>query len=254
MDFVANDRTIAGPGTLESDWAAHGGLQALPLCTLATLLPPASRLVVVSPHPDDEVLGCGGLLAMAAACGRETRLVCITDGEASHPGSTQWPVERLRQRRRLEWTEGLHRLGVHDAEAVHLGLPDGALVSHGAALRMRLGSLLHASDVVVSTWQQDGHPDHEAAAHAVGAVCAEIGARQLQVPVWMWHWAVPLDARVPWSRLHRLPLTANALQRKRDAIRAHESQLAPREPGQGAVLSDQTLERLLREDEFFFLP
>src|SRR3954453_22266405 len=38
------------------------------------------RLLVLAPHPDDEVIGCGGLVAQHIREGREVRVVVATDG------------------------------------------------------------------------------------------------------------------------------------------------------------------------------
>ena len=38
------------------------------------------RLLVLAPHPDDEVIGCGGLLALHLRDGRQVRAVIVTDG------------------------------------------------------------------------------------------------------------------------------------------------------------------------------
>lgn len=46
-----------------------------------------ARLVVLAAHPDDETLGCGGLLADAARAGADITVLLATDGEASHPHS-----------------------------------------------------------------------------------------------------------------------------------------------------------------------
>ena len=60
------------------------------------------RTVVLAPHPDDESLGCGGLLARLAAHGVPARVVVVTDGAQSHPGSAAYPPERLRALREAE--------------------------------------------------------------------------------------------------------------------------------------------------------
>ena len=52
-------------------------------------------LVVLSPHPDDETLGCGALLHDASSQGVSCHVVCVTDGSRSHPNSIQWPAPRL---------------------------------------------------------------------------------------------------------------------------------------------------------------
>ena len=47
------------------------------------------RVVVVAPHPDDEVLAAGGLMRWMACRGREVLVVGVTDGEASHARSAR---------------------------------------------------------------------------------------------------------------------------------------------------------------------
>jgi hypothetical protein len=68
---------IVGDGTAEEVWRRWLDRMPLPEVELADLGTP----VVVAPHPDDEVLAVGGLLALAGAA----ELVAVTDGGASHP-------------------------------------------------------------------------------------------------------------------------------------------------------------------------
>ena len=58
---------------------------------------PGGRVVVLSAHPDDEVLAVGGWLSEQT--GRDVVFVTATDGEASHPGSPTITPEELRARR-----------------------------------------------------------------------------------------------------------------------------------------------------------
>lgn len=53
---------IVGSGTALAHWRQSERLANLPSIELAHLLPHGSRAVIVAPHPDDEVLGSGGLL------------------------------------------------------------------------------------------------------------------------------------------------------------------------------------------------
>ena len=56
-------------------------------------------MVVIAAHPDDEVLGVGGTMAVLAAGGAQLRLIAVTDGEASHPAPTE-TIGRTRPRSR----------------------------------------------------------------------------------------------------------------------------------------------------------
>lgn len=249
-----SDRLISGHGTAESDWQAWPGLQSLGECTLAQLVPPGTRTVIVAPHPDDEVLACGGLLATLATRGEGVLLVSVTDGDASHPGSAQLPRAALARLRREESAEGLRRLGVTACTSVRFAIPDGEVSNHVAVIASRLALHLRAGDVVFTTWRTDGHPDHEATASAVLAAARVVGCRHFEMPVWMWHWATPGDLRVPWHRMRRLLLTRHAVERKRHAIAAHKTQLLPRGGGLPPVLGAHALARLLRGEEYVFVP
>ena len=66
------------------------------------LMPAGARAVIVAPHPDDEVLGCGGLLQLLAARQIPVLLVSVTAGTASNLGSHYWTPQRLSIARPLE--------------------------------------------------------------------------------------------------------------------------------------------------------
>lgn len=248
------EQLIVGAGTPEGAWQSWPGLHQLPQTTLHDLVPRAARTVVISPHPDDEILATGGLLAMLASKGQAVSVVAVTDGDASHPDSVRWPALLLAAQRRTESLQGLALLRLAPRVRQALGLPDGQVRSHVSRLAEWLSGFLRPDDVVMSTWELDGHPDHEASAQATVRACASVGARHIQVPVWMWHWASPSDARVPWRRMVRLPLVPDAFHRKTLALAAHRTQLEPQDTGRPAVLEPTSTARMLRPWEFFILP
>lgn len=254
LDERVADRTIHGQGTPERAWRGWDGLATLAPLSIEQLAPRGTRVVVVAPHPDDEVLGCGGALGLLALAGREIVVIGVTDGEGSHPGSFAWTPALLACQRRAERADGLARLGV-TRPALELGVADGAVALAEASLGGRLRELLRPRDVVFATWRLDGHPDHEAAGRVAAKAAASIGCRLWEVPVWMWHWARPADSRVPWKRMRRLALDAETCARKSRAIAAHGSQLVET-PGERRppVLPDWALARLLRPFEVFIEP
>src|SRR4030095_14205853 len=97
-----------------------------------TLQPPgwtervrAASALVLAPHYDDEVLGCGGVLAQLASAGAAVRVLFLTDGG----GGEEVPDgEAYRRRRREEGSRVCELLGFAGCD--HLGLPDGALDRH----------------------------------------------------------------------------------------------------------------------------
>lgn len=255
MAALKAERRIRGAGTPEAAWQAWPGLAALPLVTAAELVPEGARAVVVAPHPDDEVLGAGGLMAQLGELGRDLLLVAVTDGSASHPGSTRWSPQALAQERPMETRQALSLLGLGpDRVAItRLGFQDGAVAAQEAALVDALCGHLRAGDVVLATWRLDGHPDHEATGRACAASATAVGAQLCEMPIWSWHWAEPGDARLPWARACRLPLSPHTLLHKQQAVQAFGTQTEP-DPSsrEGCVLPPTALSRLLRPFEVFF--
>jgi LmbE family N-acetylglucosaminyl deacetylase len=222
---------IDAPGTSERTWAAWPWLSTLPASGLAVLAG-VSSAVIVAAHPDDEVLGAGGLISVLAASRARLRLVAVTDGERSHLGHASPDV--LARRRTAETAAALRALGARATEVVRLRLPDSGLAARENELTAALAPLITGFDLCLAPWKHDAHPDHEAAGRAA---CRASPGQLYYYPVWMWHWAVPADPRVPWNRALRIPLPPRAAARKRAAIGCFASQLQDRGHGLGPVLS-----------------
>jgi LmbE family N-acetylglucosaminyl deacetylase len=234
---------IDAPGTDERTWAAWSWLSTLPGHGLAGLAGVTSA-VVVAAHPDDEVLGAGGLISVLAASGARLRLVAVTDGERSHRGST--PPAVLARRRTAETAAALSALGARAAEVIRLRLPDSALAAREDELTAALAPLVAGYDLCLAPWDRDMHPDHEAA----GRAARRAGPGTLyHYPVWMWHWASPADPRVPWDLALRVPLPPRAASRKRAAITCFRSQTEDRGHGLGPVLSPGMIAHFTRTME-----
>ncbi|MCP4896469.1 MAG: hypothetical protein GY906_05790 [bacterium] len=116
-----------------------------------------SPLVVLAPHPDDEVFGCAAALAQAARFGSEAHVVILTDGAAQGDGTS----------RQAESQEAARRLGV--SEPRFLGFDDRSLDPGEPELLERLRGLLVElrPKVLLVPSTAELHPDHRAVALAV---------------------------------------------------------------------------------------
>jgi len=252
MAAVTHKRLIAGAGTAADAWRGDAALAGVADIDAAALVPPGARLVVVAPHPDDEILACGGLLQLLPA-GASAVLVAVTDGEASHPGSSDWPRERLRATRPQETLAALACLGVQAPDLLRIGIADGGVTAAEDLLVQRLGAILQAGDVVLTTWRYDGHPDHEATARACLATAAQCGARILEAPIWGWHWSAPADGAMPLAHARKLALSDAVQARKRAAMACFRSQVLP-DTSRGAdpIVPPHALDRVLMPFELYF--
>ena len=210
--------------------------------------PRGERLVVVAPHPDDEVLAAGGLMRWAASRGVETVVVAVTDGEASHPASRRITARELRRQRALERQDALYRLGTPDVEIVRLGFADHACAGDERAIARRLRSVVRASDTLVGPTEHDRHPDHVAVAAAVALVAFRGGLAECwQAPTWaLVHRTFPAVTRA-------LTLGDASLSAKRRAVGAYRSQLdcLGTESCDGPVVHPHELEAMLGSVERF---
>ncbi|HEX7356055.1 MAG TPA: PIG-L family deacetylase [Mycobacteriales bacterium] len=224
---------LTGRGTPESFWLRVGVPGRLPARRASDLAAGRPRVVVLAPHPDDEVLGCGGTLAVLAQAGAEVHVVAVTDGESSHPGR----AAELRDRRVHERADALGYLSLEDATVHRLGLPDGSVQDEDVVSLTR--PLVTEADLLLAPWDRDGHPDHD----ATGRAAARLPGRRLSYLVWAWHWAV--DDDLPLDRAFRIHLGDAGRRDKERAVAAFASQLT----GDAPILPPHVLERLVRPDE-----
>lgn len=231
-------------------------LERLPVGRLDDLAA-AGGLVVVAPHPDDESLGCGGLIAQACRMGRDVRIVVVSDGCGSHPGSRLHPPKRLRALREAETLSAARALGLAPEHVRFLRLPDAHVPREGrlareAALAVARAARDCAAGAVFVTWRHDPHCDHEAAAAIVALARPDLaGARVYAYTVW--GGALPPDAEVgPAPRGWRLDVRDEGAAKRR-AVQAHASQttgLIADDPG-GFRLDPAMVERLCGPYEIF---
>jgi LmbE family N-acetylglucosaminyl deacetylase len=241
------DREHMGPGELA--WTSSPRLRNIaPLEELH-----ARRLVVVTPHPDDEVLGAGGLIQRALAEGVLIEVIAVTDGEASHPLSHVASTLDLATLRARETETALWRLGWDKPAITRLRLPDGRVAERRAELDAALSDILLPDDLCVAPWRLDGHPDHDSCGEASLQAATTVGARSLSFLVWTWHWADPGGTDVPWERCRLLEMNRRARARKRWSTLAFESQISALGPldADAPILPPSLLRRYWRPFEVF---
>ncbi len=247
---IVGDRMIEGDGTSQDAWQNWQGLQDLPRLNIAQNFTSNQsshqRVCVFAPHPDDEVLGCGGMLQQLASNGNPIVLVHVTNGTQSHPNSQIYPPQTLDLIRPQESLAALNVLGIsNQVTIISLDLPDGDVFAQQAQFNEKLTSIIQPDDILVAPFIHDGHPDHEATGQVVAAFAKQYHLDCYQVLIWAWHWAKPADSRIPWHSAIRLDLTAEQRQRKTQAIACFASQTTVDEStGNPPILSAQTIARI----------
>ncbi|HET8767355.1 MAG TPA: PIG-L family deacetylase, partial [Pedococcus sp.] len=112
------------PGTDEQQWLAAPQWADVARARPAEVLGDVDNLVVLAAHPDDETLGCAGLVSAASAAGVPVTVVVATLGEGSHPASRTHTAGQLAARREEEVRCAVGEVAAA-ARVEVLRLPDG---------------------------------------------------------------------------------------------------------------------------------
>jgi LmbE family N-acetylglucosaminyl deacetylase len=121
------------------------------------------RILVFSPHPDDETIGVGGYIAQSIENGADVRIVLVTNGDFHGNEDVRY----------AEFKKATQILGVSGSQLVFLGLPDGKLdkmdpIALCADLQSQIGQ--YHPDIVIYPDIKDANPDHS----TIGCLIQEI--------------------------------------------------------------------------------
>jgi LmbE family N-acetylglucosaminyl deacetylase len=188
----------------------------------------------MAPHPDDETLGAGGLIAALTDAGAAVNVAILTDGSGSHAGAPGWSARRIADLRATEANAALRALG-HRHRPLFLGWRDAEPFAPGSpsfdATVRRLVMHCRRQGIrnLVASWAADPHCDHEAAAAIATAVGRRLGIKPRFYGVWGWA-RVDLDRRLGPMLAVAVP-TGASRGRQRRALNCHRSQLGCRITG-----------------------
>jgi LmbE family N-acetylglucosaminyl deacetylase len=173
--------------------------------------PPPGRVLVLAPHADDEVIGCGGAIVLHVAQGDAVSVAVVTDGMRGDPEG-RFASSDYRELRRSESRAAAAVLGVVTPE--FWGFPDQGLCELlerspsplVAAISAALDRLRPAT--VYAPPESDMHPDHYALGSALVAALAARpeGARPRGFAYEAWariHPTHVLDVSAVWERKER---------------------------------------------------
>lgn len=240
----------------------YAGIRALVRAVGRSLedAPTGGAALIIAPHPDDEVLGCGGLIATRRAAMRDVHVVYLTDGSASHPGHPVLGPRELADLRAREAAEAMQALGVPAAALHFLNAPDSRLPHLGAGETAEFRAKLREIFAQVCPVEiflpcaQDGSSEHEAAFRLVKPVISKLPspARILEYPVWAWWRAILLIRPLLKGRAIRLLRFPDHARAKEAALSRYRSQFEALPPWTRPVLSSEFRRLFTNTEELFF--
>lgn len=113
------------------------------------------NVLVISPHPDDTEIGCGGTIAKYAAQGHKVYIAVATNGNAGHVSIAPDELAKIRQE------EARASAAVIGAELIWMGFDDEFLINDRET-RIAFIELIRQckADIILTTAPNDYHPDH----------------------------------------------------------------------------------------------
>ena len=214
--------------------------------------------VVLSPHPDDETLGAGGLIAEARAAGQMVEVIIVTDGSGSHPRSKLYPRRRLIELRYSEVHKAGLALGLSSHHLTFLGQPDTMAPNSGPEFDAAVEVILEVvrrseAGSLLVTWEGDPHCDHKASAELAKSVARRTpGLKLFAFPIWGWHVEAGVETQQSQPTAYRIDISKYK-HRKRTAIEAHGSQMTDlvNDDPDGFRFDERSLAPFLGQYEYF---
>ncbi|HJW30878.1 MAG TPA: PIG-L family deacetylase [Saprospiraceae bacterium] len=108
--------------------------------------PEGSKVLVLAPHPGDDILGCGGTIILHRQLGHSVDILYLTNGEKGVPGANPNKAGELRKSEALK--AAMH-LGMDEKNLHFMHLPDGDLINHSGSNYEFRQILEHANPQVI---------------------------------------------------------------------------------------------------------
>jgi LmbE family N-acetylglucosaminyl deacetylase len=171
-----------------------------------------SRVLVLSPHPDDESIGCGGTLLRHVANGDEVQVIFLTSGEKGGHGQSEQETIRTREREA--------RMAARILRIRHLEFwreRDGALRANRQAIsRLQTKLRQFKPQTIYVSHDREMHPDHRGAVRLLRAALK--GVKRQRPHVLMY------EVWTPIQQLDEIVDVSLYMKRKLQAVRAYRTQ------------------------------
>ena len=200
-------------------------------------------VVVLAPHPDDEILGCGHLMRAFTQAKTALAVIWLTDGGSAFGPLAAFDRVALAQTRSAEALIGLRAMEIA-VKPFFLGFPDGRLAEYVEAAVERLRDIVRtrAAEAIFVTDQFDGHPDHVAAFRIASQI---VGPAIYSYPV-----SGRYDGGAPDKTRSAITLRTQDGDVKRLGLACHVSQ----HEGGGAIfpMTASAIDGFCAHDELFY--
>jgi LmbE family N-acetylglucosaminyl deacetylase len=172
------------------------------------------NVLVISPHPDDEAIGCGGTICRHIADGDQVEVIFLTSGEKGGHGRSEEDTIAIREKESYDAAAILQLSRIEFWKE-----PDGKMLITPQNVARMLEKIVSAKiSVIYVTHEKEDHPDHRAAALIVTTAIDQLPASIPKPLVWMYEVWTPIQS------IDHIVDISPYVESKRKAIRAYKSQ------------------------------
>lgn len=185
-----------------------------------------SKVLILAPHPDDETIGCAGLIQKMLQSGRNVVIIYMTGGERSHSGCCNIDGKIIIDARHDLTVKSAQILGVPQENLHYLNYKDGN-ISFDDGETEKLKSLLEnlKPDIIFVPHHGEGWSDHIQTRNIVKKLTSDKASIALyEYCVWFWYYNV---RGIDWKNACKLTMTREQHEKKLQAMDAYIRPLAP---------------------------
>ncbi|MDE6393223.1 MAG: PIG-L family deacetylase [Muribaculaceae bacterium] len=207
--------------------------------------------LIIAPHPDDEALGCGGLIARLCAANNPPHVAILTGGGGSLRGWAEIAeVDVIKARRRLT-LDSARQLGLPKENIHFLDFEDGSIEARLKTEIDRLGELIDIikPDNIFVPHSGEGWPDH-LAAREIGIELAPPSTVVWEYCVWMWYYNV---WNLDWKNAYVLRMSSKELNSKLQAVDAYVKPLSSCGKPWSGILPKLFIKANTSKSELYFI-
>lgn len=209
------------------------------------------KTIIIAPHPDDEVIGCAGLIYALVERGMPPHVIILTGGENSHVYCCSLDKNKIVESRHQLTLKAAATLGLPVSHIHCLHYPDGGVALEHPETE-RLAALLQElkPDAIFVPHHGEGWSDHLQATEITKHLLKGQDVSVYEYCVWMWYYNV---WRLDYCNARLLRMSRAQHQRKLEAIDEYVTPLAPCAKPWSGVLPEPFLKAAKWKKELYFL-
>ncbi|AWS00733.1 PIG-L family deacetylase [Metallosphaera hakonensis JCM 8857 = DSM 7519] len=202
------------------------------------------KVLVIAPHPDDETLCCGGILARHVERGDDVRVLIVTDGRYGAPTPELYGTDQLVRTRIEESRKATSKLGIPWENLVFMNFEDSRIKVLKAEVEVKIKEVLNRlkPDLIYSPLPYDNHGDHS----ELGRIMVKLAPHSRFYLIWIPNSVnkrIELMKLKTWQKIEIL--IEKYRKNKIDALMEYRSQLGG--------FNEEFLRRFTRKSETFYV-